>query len=454
MSHLCTMKKSLLYALLLSLPLLAETPAPLTCNNADLETALTELKQKAEGGDAYSARQVYMRYALKGYMDQAHAWADKLLSILKKQAKGGDMTAMRFLGRAYLTGDAYLKRDEAEAANWFKRAADAGDAAAAFILAELHTKALKQEEADAAWKQSYALYNKQADAGDNEALYWKGYMQQQALGTAAAPQEGIANMEKAAAAGSMTAAFQLFKTYTKGIGTAADETKAFRYAKQLADEGKDPQMIYVVADAYFKGKGVPADEKSALQYLEKAIGLKVPAAIYHKAWRLEEAGKDTEAYQLYRQAASMGHADAAVRMGSMQLHGKGTEKDESAGLATLQRACDRLQSAFAPYELARYYDSIGESALADEWYVVASDRGVAEAMGRRGLMHLNPLGVVKWGPTETYRWWKQGKEAGDADCTLYYNLYFYLFIPLIIILVFALPLLLVYKANKKTKTEA
>ena len=447
------MKKSLLYALLLALPLLAETPAPLTCNNAELETALTELKQKAEGGDAYSARQVYMRYALKGFMKQAHAWADKFVDILRKQADAGDIIAMRFMGRAYLTGDAYLKRDEAEAANWFKRAADAGDAAAAFILAELHTKALKQEEADAAWKQSYNLYCKKADEGDNEALYWKGYMQQQALGTPAAPQEGLANMEKAAAAGCMTAAFQLFKTYTKGIGTAANEAKAFRYAKQLADEGKDPQMIYVVADAYFKGKGIAADEKTALQYLEKAVELKVPAAIYHKAWRLEEAGKNEEAYQLYRQSASMGHADAAVRMGSMQLHGKGTEKDESAGLATLQRACDRLQSAFAPYELARYYDSVGEPALANEWYVVASDRGVAEAMGRRGLMHLNPFSGVKWGPTETYRWWKQGKEAGDADCTLYYNLYFYLFIPLIIILVFALPLLVVYKANKKTQTE-
>lgn len=447
------MKKQLLFTLLLSLPLLAETPAVFSCNDPALEEALTELKQKAESGDAYASRQVYLRYAMKGFSKQAHTWAAKFTDTLKKLAENGDTKAARYLGRAYLTGDDYLKKDDAQAAAWFKRAADAGDGAAAYILGELHTKANHHAEAAAAWKQAYALYSKQAAAGDHEALYWQGYMEQNAIGTPEAQQSGIAKMEQAAAAGNMTAAYQLFKTYTSGIGTAADESKAFRYAKQLADDGKDLQMTYVVADAYFKGKGIPADEKLALEYMEKAVAGNVPAAIYHKAWRLEEAGKNEEAYRLYRQAASMGHADAAVRVGSMQLHGKGTEKDESAGLATLQRACDRLNSVFAPYEIARYYDSVGESELADEWYVVASDRGVQEAMGRRGLLHLNPFSCVKWGPTETYRWWKHGKDAGDADCTLYYNLYFYLFIPLIIILVFALPLLVVYKANKKTMTE-
>ena len=61
------MKHSWILAALLSLPLLANDTAPtdaLTCPDERLEQNVADLKADAEKGDAYSQRQLYLRYAL------------------------------------------------------------------------------------------------------------------------------------------------------------------------------------------------------------------------------------------------------------------------------------------------------------------------------------------------------------------------------------------------------
>lgn len=429
------------------------TAAPLVSDDAALEANLTDLKADAEGGNPGSTRQVYLRYALKGHMEQARAWAQKFISQLREKAEAGDAKAAWLVGRAYMTGDSYVKPDNTEAIRWFTMASEAGEPSAAYIIGELLTKAGNPADARVAYARAYSLYKNQAEAGNAEALYWQGYMEQNGLGIPAQLQDGISRMEQAAEQGYLPAAYQLFKTYTKGMGVPADDAKALRYARLLADKGEDAQMAYVVADALLTGKGTEKDEKTGLHYLEQAAAQNVPAAIYHRGWRHQEAGKAEEALADYRRAASMGHADAAVQAGTMMLYGKGVEKDESTGLNYLQRAAEQLRSPFAPYELAKYYDSIGESGLADDYCIMASDRGLAAAMARRGLLHLIPFSGLRWGPTETYRWWREGSEAGDADCTLYLRLYLYVFIPLVLLLVFGLPILLVRSLHKTSANE-
>ena len=441
---------SAILTLLLALPLTAET---LSCDDAALEANLSELKSEAENGNPGATRQVYLRYALRGHTEQARAWAQKFLHQLEAKANDGDAKAAWLAGRAYMTGDSYVKPDAAKALRWFTQAAEAGEPSAAYIVGELQTKAGNTADAHVAYAKAYALYKKQAEAGHADALYWQGYMEQNGLGIPARQQDGITHMEEAAAKGSIPAAYQLFKTYTKGLGLRADEAKALHYARQLADRAGDAQMAYVVADAMLNGRGTAKDETTALKYLETAAAQNIPAAIYHIGWRKNEAGKAKEALADFRRAASMGHADAAVMAGTMMLYGRGVEKDEATGLNYLQRAAEQLRSPFAPYELAKYYDSIGESALADDYYIMASVRGLAPAMARRGLLHLVPFSGLRWGPTETYRWWNEGSAAGDATCTLYLRLYLYVFIPLVLILVFGLPILLVRSLHKKSAEQ-
>lgn len=437
--------RTVFLTLISALPLAA---SPLVSDDAALEANLTELKADAESGNPGATRQVYLRYALKGHMEQARAWAQKFIVQLREKAEAGDAKAAWLVGRAYMTGDSYVKPDNAEAIRWFTIASEAGEPSAAYIIGELLTKAGNPADAKVAYARAYSLYKKQADAGNAEALYWQGYMEQNGLGVPVQQAAGIEHMEQAAEQGSLPAAYQLFKTYTKGLGIPADDTKSFHYARLLADKGNDAQMAYVVADALLKGKGTPKNEPAALPYLEKAAEQNIPAAIYHVAWRKQEAGKHAEALADYRRAASMGHADAAVLAGTMMLYGKGVDKDEEIGLNYLRRASEQLRSPFAPYELAKYYDELGETKLADDYYITASDRGLAAAMARRGLLHLVPFSGLRWGPTETYRWWKEGSNAGDETCTLYLRLYLYVFIPLVLILVFGLPILLVRSLHK------
>ena len=436
------MKASWILAALLALPLLAQETTPgtpaLACDDARMEQSVAQLKEEAAKGDAYSQRQLYLRYALKGHRTQAAAWADKLIENLTEKAQAGDQKAMWMLARLFLAGDEVIPADMVRSVEWFNRLSAAGEPSAAFILGDLYTKQNSPEAAKSAYAKAYTIYSDMAAKGDTEALYWQGYMELNALGVSQNAAGGIEKLEKAAAAGAVPAAYQLFKVYTKGLSTPADEAKALAYATQLADQGKDAQMAYVVADAYLKGKGVPKDEAKGLQYLEKAVAAQVPAALYHKAWMLQEQGKHQEALAAYQAAAQQGHADAAVKAGPMLIFGEGVEADAAEGLKILQYASGALDSPFAPYELGRYYDSVGEGALADEYYITASNRGYPAAMARRGLLHLDPTSGLTWNPTATYHWWKLGADAGDKTCTLYLRLYLYLFTPLLLILIFGL----------------
>ena len=449
------MKAPWILAALLALPLLAQettTPA-LSCDDERMEQSLAELKAEAEKGDAYSQRQVYLRYAMKGHRTQAAAWADKLIENLTQKGQAGDQKAMWLLARMFMTGDEVIPADMGRSVEWFNRLSAAGEPSAAFILGDLYTRQNSPEAAKSAYAKAYGIYSDQAAKGDTEALYWQGYMDLNALGTMQNAKDGIARMEQAAAAGSLPAAYQLFKVYITGIGTAADEAKALAYAAQLADQGKDAQMAYVVADSYLKGKGIPRDEVKGMQYLEKAVAAQVPAALYHKAWMLQEQGKHREALEGYRAAAQQGHADAAVKAGSMLIFGDGVEADSAEGLKILQYASSALESPFAPYELGRYYDSVGEGALADEYYITASNRGYPAAMARRGLLHLDPTSGLTWNPTATYHWWKLGADAGDETCTLYLRLYLFVFVPLLLILIFGLPLYFVHQMVKRRNEQ-
>lgn len=445
-----------LFLPLLCVMLLSAAPAQdaYSSDDARLESHLAELKENAAKDDAYSLRQLYLRYAQAGKEEQALAWAQKLLDSLEAKAAAGDTKAAWQLGRIYLTGDGCIPPNRDKAARTFTKLADTGDADAAYLLADMLEKAGNSTDARMNYAHAYGLYKQKAAEGNLDALFREGYMEQMGQGTDADPAAGIDHMERAAKAGCHAAAYRLFATYTMGIGTAVNEARALEYARQLADEAKDAQMAYLLADAYFKGSTVPADASVAEKYLEQAVLADHPAALYHKAWLREEAGEFEEALTFYRRAAAQGHADAAVRAGTILVYGKGgVEADDAAGLNLLQMAANHLQSPIAAYELGRYFGSIGESGLSEDWYMTAARGGLTDAMAHCGWLHLNPFSSQAWSPTEAYRWWKIGKDSGDKDCRLCLNLYLFAFIPLILTFVFGTPIFLLCRFARKTEEK-
>lgn len=417
-----------------------------------LEEKLNELKDKARAGDLAAAKQAYSRYALAGKAEQAKAWADYYTEQLTRQADSGDAKSMMLLATNYLNGRDYTERNLEKAVAWLNRAAEAGEPAAAYILGEIFTKQGNPGEAKGFYEKAYKAYSLLAPDNPN-ALYWQGYMEQNGLGIGKNPESGVAKLQQAAANGNEWALAQLFKTYAQGIGVQADLKRAVGYARQLADTGKDGLMAWAVACAYLNGQGVEKDDATGAHYLDMAAKANISPAICMKGDRLLKEGKNEEAFNCYNQAASMGEPYAMTAAGRMLLYGTGTNKDEARGLNLLQTACDRYNSPDAPYELGRYYDSIDEPQLANSWYAVASERGVKEAMARRGMMHINPFSGMGWSPTQMYRWWKMGSNAGDPDCTLCLRLFLYGFIPLVLILSFGLPLFIINRLNKKAEQK-
>lgn len=442
------MKTSFLLRFLLAAAMLLPSYAEPVYESDDLqlEGLLAAYKDSADSGDLASMRQVYLHYGYAGKQEQAQAWAGKFLDTLRKRAEAGDTAAMSNLGRAYLAGDACITPDPLQAAAWLSRASAAGDASSAYMLGELLAQQQNAAEANIAYARAYGLFRQRAEQGDTEARYWQGYMELQGRGTDR-PEHPEATLSALVEEEHLPSAYQLFKFAAEH----QDDATAVRCARLLADKAQDAKMAYFVADAAYKGAGIPQDTELAERYLETAVKAGEPAALYHRAWQLEDEGKDTEAFRLFADAAAAGHENALVKAGVMLLHGQGCEQDEATGLQYLQRADEILQSPFAPWEIARYYDSIGERALADAYYITASNRHLAPAMARRGLLHLIPGSGVEWSPTEAYRYWQRGAEADDADCRLYRNLYLYLFIPLLVVLIFALPATAAYLIRRRFK---
>lgn len=439
----------------------AQEPAPTaaaTSNNEALEAALAEQKQKAESGDIAATQAVYTRYALEGLTEQAQHWAGLYEQQLTAQAESGDTKAMMLLATAYLKGRDYIAQNPGRAVSWFHRAAEAGLPSAAYILGEIFTQQGNTAEAGRfyhqAWNSYAALTTRLSEPPTTEqrnALYWQGYMKLMGIGTEKNTAEGIALLQQADNAWAWS---QLYKCYVKGIGVEKDMAKAIGYARKLADEAADGLMAWVVASAYLNGEGVQKDVATGRHYLNMADDANIAQAIHMKGLLLQEEGKMLDAYNCFNRAASMGLPESMTATAKMLLHGaEGVEADTARAIDMLRIASDRYEDPRAPWELGQYYDSIGEPELANGWYKIASDRGVAQAMARRGLLHITPDSGVKWSPTQMYHWWRTGSNAGDPTCSRYLNIFLIGFIPLVLIIAFGVPITVVHILNKKALAE-
>lgn len=422
--------------------------------DAAFEAAIASMKKDAEAGDAHAAQQVYMRYAVKGDYEQARRWAETYRNLLTKKAEEGDAKAMLVLGTDYLTGKDYTPPDTEKALEWLQRAGAAGEPSAEFIRGELLARKDKKEESAQAYAHAFTLYTDALGKTPQDATlrYWVGYMQLCGLGTQQNTEAALAQLTPLAEEGHNWACSLLYKTYAEGTLLPRDEAKALGFAARAADATHDGLMAYAVAAAYLQGKVLPKDEAKGEHYLDIAAKANVPNAIYAKAQRLLQKKKPADAVGYLRQAASMGNVAATEQLGDLLLTGaEGLAADEAQALTLLQHAATRYNSAAAALRLARYYDEHSEDSLAGTWFEIASRLGAPEAMAKRGLMHLNPFSGLSWSPTECYRWWKTGSAAGDSTCRLYLNLFYFVFIPLVLILAFGLPAYVAHRLNKRAE---
>eukprot|EP00729_Bicosta_minor_P032700 gene32700-biopygen10627 len=226
----------------------------------------------------------------------------RLLQLEHDRSPGRHTPVAQYnLGTVYRDGEG-VEQDHVEAVKWFRKAAEAGDAAAQFNLGVMYRdgEGVEQDHVEAVkW------YRKAAEAADADAQCNLGNMYENGEGVAQDHVEAAKWYRKAAEAGDADAQCNLGNMYENGEGVAQDHVEAATWYRKSAEAGF-AMAQYSLGIAYRDGEGVEQDH--------------------------------VEAFKWFRKAADAGDADAQCHLGSMYINGQGVEQDFAGALKWLQLA--------------------------------------------------------------------------------------------------------------------
>lgn len=127
-----------------------------------------------------------------------------------------------------------------------------------------------------------------AKLGDTRSMLGLAYMRLNPNEGRFDPEQAVAFLEKASAAGSAEAQFELAKVYERGTGVPVDEKRALELyqasaAQNYADAINDMGFLH-----YQGGLGLPADPQKALEFFERAADLRHPQAMFNFAALIDD----------------------------------------------------------------------------------------------------------------------------------------------------------------------
>ena len=228
--------------------------------------------------------------------------------------------------------------DFAEAATWYRRAAEAGHQAAARALASLYlagngvAKDAEKERAGCALPQVAAIAKPRSTS---PILSWKA---------PATPDEArwrtgsvgcvIGRPLRRSISGCAS---------PNGIGVRKDEEQAAKWLRHAAEGWLEAQYMY--ARMLQDGRGVAADQKQARVWFERAAkaGM-VDAQVALAEMLLQRARRRTFAHaaaRLFKQAAATGHTGAMYALGALYESGQGLQLDRKAAQKWFAAAAER-----------------------------------------------------------------------------------------------------------------
>jgi uncharacterized protein len=302
----------------------------------DLEQA-AEFYGKAAQGGVNNARAKYGFMLLNGIGVKQNKVEGE--TWLRRAALAGDPEAALTVANIYVRGDDDLPPHFAEAAQWFRVAAEGGSRSAARALAILHlTGAGTPRDPDEAAK----WFRKAAEAGDVVAqsdlaeLMRRG--QTNPRFTEAAPVHDW--FEQAAEAGDAAAAYNFAVCLAEGVNLEKDEARAAYWFRKAAETVAD--AAYAYATALEHGRGVDKDEVAARDWMMRAAEAKLPVALLNLG-RMHNMGvggphDDEAAKQCFEQAAEAGEVHAMFVLGALHGGGHGIATDRAISLAWYRKA--------------------------------------------------------------------------------------------------------------------
>lgn len=267
-------------------------------------------------------------------------------------AEDDEITDAYKAGLKYKNGDG-VPKDPRVAAEYFHRAADAGNASAQFELGEAY------------------YYGRGVIASSIEAEKWYG---------------------KAVAAGNVSAQMELGRAYIWGSrGISYDREKGLGLWEKAASTGYDPAAVEL-ANTYEKGllRVERNAEKSAYWYLQSAqLGNSASqfklGSMYEKGFGV--AVDYEKAFAWYLRSAENGDVDAQYRLGKRYDQGLNTLRDTQSARFWLAKAVEQ-GSKDARFYLVNFYRHTANDASVDQYQFNFSEIGSAEADRIRSLTSL------------------------------------------------------------------
>jgi TPR repeat protein len=153
---------------------------------------------------------------------------------LQKQAQAGDAKSQAELGRLYAKGEG-VTNSYAEAAKWFRLAADQTNSDALLGLGELYEAG---QGVPKDLDQAVKLYRQAAEVGNADGEYTLAFMYESGRGVRQSHAEAAKWFQRAAEQGQVLAQYDLGQRYNLGVGVVADRVEALKWLMLAADKGQ------------------------------------------------------------------------------------------------------------------------------------------------------------------------------------------------------------------------
>ena len=303
------------------------------------------------------------------------------VEALRQLAQGGvfhkpDLEAQCQLGRRYAKGIG-VDKDESEAAKWFTRAADGGNAEAQrnLAFAHLNGRGLAKNEAEGIRRLRLA-----AEGADAPAQRQLGYHYAKGLGVPVDEKEAVHWFRFAANQRDVFAQYNLAFAYANGSGVPTNHLEAIRWYQLAADQGM-PEAQCALGSLYEHGLGVPVDYEKSVYWNRLAAEKLFAESCNNLGWLYENGLGVTQdlvqAQHWYEEAARQEYAEAKQRLSRLRERGSDMRAVTERSLHDHKSITEYLETAFAGF--------VGLDAVRDEVFRQASYIHVQKLRAQQGL---------------------------------------------------------------------
>jgi TPR repeat protein len=207
---------------------------------------------------------------------------------LMAKAKAGNPDAEFRVGVQYELG-ARVKKDPAQAAEWYRKAAESGDVRAQHSLGVLYEFG-NGVSADAVTAVQW--YRKAAEKGFAPAQFSLGLCYIHGKGVPQDYRQGIGWYESAAQQRNSDALLNLAYLYHNGLGVPKNEARSFDYVRQAAEAGSADAQFQLGMEYQDGQHGVQPDKDLARKWLRKSAEQGDVAAQFNYAMLLKAQPAD------------------------------------------------------------------------------------------------------------------------------------------------------------------